>query len=59
MDYTELFKNIPGSNVFRIMDEITYCLKNIKQKLINDYQFNENKLELAIGGFSIGSHFPF
>ena len=57
MDYTELFKNIPGSNVFRIMDEITYCLKNIKQKLKNDYQFNENKLELAIGGFSIGSHY--
>ena len=57
MDYTELFKGNPSSNVFRVMDEITYCLSDIKQRLVKNYNFNGDKLELAIGGFSIGSNF--
>ena len=57
MDYTEISKNIPNSNVFRIMDEITYCLKNIKGVLENDYKFTSSKLELSLGGYSIGSYF--
>ena len=36
MDYTDLSKNILNSNVFRIMDEITYCLKHIKKVLENE-----------------------
>ena len=57
MDYTEISKNIPNSNVFRIMDEITYCLKHIKKVLENDYKFTSSKLELSLGGYSIGSYF--
>ena len=55
MDYTGFAMN--NSNVFRIMDEITYCLTDIKNRLINEYKFNGDKLELAIGGFSVGSQF--
>ena len=57
MDYTEISKNNPESNVFRIMDEITYCLKHIKKVLENDYKFTSSKLELSLGGYSIGSYF--
>ena len=57
MDYTEISKNNPESNVFRIMDEITYCLKHIKNLLENKYKFTSSKLELALGGYSIGSYY--
>jgi hypothetical protein len=57
MDYTELLKGTPSSNVFRIMDEITSCLNSIKKTLMDTYKFNGDKLELAIGGFSIGSNY--
>ena len=57
MDYTELSKNIPNSNIFRIMDEITYCLTHIKNKLIKEYKFKENRLEASLGGYSIGAYF--
>ena len=57
MDYSGLFKGNPSSNIFRVMDEITYCLRDIKQRLVNNYTFSGDKLELVIGGFSIGSNF--
>ena len=57
MDYTELSENIPNSNVFRIMDEITYCLTHIKKVLVNEYKFYENRLEGSLGGYSIGAYF--
>jgi hypothetical protein len=37
------------------MDEITACIKSIKKEL-KSQEFDETKLELAIGGFSAGAH---
>lgn len=56
MDYTELSKNIENSNVFRVIDEITNCLNNTKKVLVNEYNFNGNKLELSLGGISDGAY---
>ena len=57
MDYNEAIPNSNTSNAFRIMDEITYCITHIRKILTEEYEFNGNKLELAIGGFSIGAQF--
>ena len=58
MDYTELMKNISNSNVFRIMDEITSCLKSIQKTLSSEkYKFDATKLELGLGGFSLGAYY--
>ena len=54
MGYTLLDK-YKDSNIFRILDEITSCIKSIKEELINQ-GFNETKLEIAIGGASAGAH---
>ena len=42
-------------NIFRILDEITACIKAIKKKL-KEYEFNEDKLIMGIGGYSAGAH---
>lgn len=55
MDYTLLSDNNNETNIFRILDEITACIDSIKNELKNN-GFNENKLEIALGGDSTGSH---
>ena len=53
----KLFKQIPNTNIFRILDEIAQCVNTIKNILVYEYNFIGDKLELAVGGFSIGSHY--
>ena len=53
--YTVLSDPYTEYNIFRILDEITACLKSIKEEL-NIQGFDVSKLELAIGGVSAGSH---
>ena len=55
LDYTLLKSHFKKFNIFKNIDEITSCIKAIKNKLIN-LGFNENKLYLAIGGYSAGAH---
>ena len=55
MNYTFLIKKYKEYNIFRILDEITACISNIKAKL-NKEGFDENKLEIALGGASGGAH---
>ena len=55
MNYTLLVKKYNEYNIFRILDEITSCIDNIKTELKNE-GFDENKLELALGGASSGAH---
>ena len=55
MDYTFLNDNYKDHNIFRILDEVTACIENIKEEL-NNMGFNKTKLELAIGGYSSGAH---
>ena len=55
MNHTYLNKKYEGYSIFRIMDEINSCIQNIKDYLKNE-GFDENKLELAIGGISSGAH---
>ena len=47
---------IIDSNVFKIMDEVTSAITDIKQRLKNDHDFDDTKLELAFFGFSFGSY---
>lgn len=55
MNYTLLIKKYKEYNIFRILDEITACINNIKAHL-NKEGFDENKLEIALGGASAGAH---
>ena len=55
MGYTLLLEKYKEYNIFRILDEITSCIKSIKEEL-NKQGFNEAKLEIAIGGISAGAH---
>ena len=55
MEYTVLSENYTEYNIFRILDEITVCIKSILEEL-KIQGFNENKLELALGGVSSGAH---
>ena len=56
MDYTLLLEETYKQyNIFRIVDEITATIKNIKQLLKNE-GFNENNLELVLSGVSAGGH---
>jgi len=55
MNYTLLIKKYKEHNVFRILDEITSCIKDIICHLKN-LGFDESKLELALGGNSAGAH---
>ena len=55
MNHTYLNKKYKDSSIFKILDEITSCINNIKYQLKNE-GFDENKLEMAIGGISSGSH---
>ena len=55
MNHTLLLKKYKNFNIFRIIDEISSCISSIKDYLKN-LGFNENKLELALGGISSGAH---
>ena len=55
LGYTLLATEFKEFNIFKNMDEITACIKAIKNKLVS-LGFNENKLYLAIGGYSSGAH---
>ena len=55
LGYTLLNSTDNSTNVFRMIDEISSAIKNIKERLKNE-GFNEDKLELAIGGESAGAH---
>ena len=48
MGYTVLSGDYEQYNIYRILDEITACIKDIKEQL--EKRFDLNKLELAIGG---------
>lgn len=52
MSYTLLIDNFTDFNIFKILDEITACIWSIKDEL----NYDANKLELALGGTSAGSH---
>ena len=53
--YTILIDYYKVFNIFKILDEITACIKAIKKELKNR-GFDVNKLKLAIGGYSAGGH---
>ena len=55
MGYTVLHGIYPNNNIFRIMDEISFCIDSIKEEL-KSRGFNETNLELAFGGCSAGGH---
>ena len=55
MNHTLLIEKFKDSSIFRILDDITACITSMKEELKNR-GFNENKLELAIGGYSSGAH---
>ena len=55
MGYTLLNGKYKDYNIFRILDEITSCIENIKKELI-DRGFKEDKLQIAIAGYSAGAH---
>lgn len=55
MEYTLIDPTDYETNVFRILDEITATISSIKEYLIKE-NFDEKKLEFAIGGHSAGAH---
>ena len=55
MSYTLLNSTYKETNMFRLIDEITSTIKGIKS-LLKKEGFDENKLELAIGGGSAGAY---
>ena len=44
-----------NTNMFRLIDEITYTMKAIKV-FLKEKGFDENKFELVLGGGSAGAH---
>ena len=55
MEFNPLKRKSINHSVFRILDEISATILSIKNYLKNE-GFNENKLEMAIGGGSSGGH---
>ena len=53
--YTLLNSEHKVFNIFKMLDEITACIKAIKKYLIN-LGFSGDKLKLVIGGYSAGGH---
>ena len=53
--YTLLGSKYKDFNIFKILDEITACIKAIKNKLI-ELGFQGDKLKMVIGGYSAGAH---
>ena len=55
MNHTFLSNKSHECSIFRILDEINFCVADIKEQL-NNRGFDESKLELALGGASSGAH---
>ena len=55
VEYTVLSDNYTHYNIFRILDEVTACIKHLKEELTNQ-GFTENNLDFAMGGVSAGAH---
>ena len=55
MDYTLLHEDANSTNIYRILDDISACIQDIKNRL-KIMGFNEEELEIAIGGGSAGGH---
>ena len=55
LDYTLLNEEKNDTNIYRLLDEISACIEDIKSRLIN-MGFKENELEVAVGGGSAGGH---
>ena len=53
--YTLLYSQNKVFNIFKMLDEITACIKAIKKELIKK-GFAADKLKLVIGGYSAGGH---
>lgn len=56
MAYTFLNQTDKESNIYRILDEVTTVIQDIKTFLKNKYDIDENKLEMALFGHSAGAH---
>ena len=56
MHYNQIQFDLIHTSLYSMLDEIRACVANIKQKLKNDYGFDDTKLELSIGGHSLGAH---
>ena len=57
MGYNILKQQSTNHSIFRILDYISSTILSIKNILKNE-GFNENKLEMAIGGYSSGAPLP-
>ena len=55
VNYTLLINEYKVFSIFRIIDEITACIKAIKKELVRR-GFAEDKLLLGLGGVSAGGH---
>ena len=55
LDYTLLSEEAKNTNIYRLLDEISACIDDIKSRLVK-MGFKENELEVAIGGISAGAH---
>ena len=55
MTYTIFNGTYKNTNMFRLIDEITYTMKAIKV-FLKEKGFDENKFELVLGGGSAGGH---
>ena len=56
MGYTLLNSIYKNANIFRIIDEVRSCVQSIKNYLVKEENFTENKLGLGIRGGSAGAH---
>ncbi len=57
MNHTFLNNKNKECSIFRILDEITSCIADIKYQLKNEgFSQNDNKYEIALGGISSGAH---
>ena len=57
MNHTFLNNKNKECSIFRILDEITSCVADIKNQLKNEgFSQNDNQYEIALGGISSGAH---
>ena len=56
MHYNEIKFDLIHTSLFSMLDEMRACIAHIKQKLKNDYGFDDTKLELSVSGHSLGGH---
>jgi hypothetical protein len=56
MHYNQIQFNLIHTSLYSMLDEMRACISHIKQKLKNDYGINDSRLELSVGGHSLGGH---